>query len=376
MPSTYLNKTTLFGNSVNLAKKAQKAKFVNVGGAGDCGFRSIAAGIVDNYLANPRSNQALYLQFLEPLLKKYPFRQPPGRSFTPVERAQALLENPACMADIINNLSKTLREIAVDQLKADSEKYPGSFVEDNENTSPEAMRKQTTWIDEDAVAALSDALHFPIDILVAPTRKEAFLRLSYGHNFQQPAGDLVTIQLQHKHYIPQVSQPALFERLSTQVLQAPKVPVQERAPDPSLVDIIARIRASDQRLLDDFNNNLNRLTTIVAAMIAAGEIDKDKLKGKLIDIYVSGLGNSDYLRGRIKAVGTEHGNQQFFAEVVARAGGSTEPVALHHGSHDQQVVSELVHAISRAISIGQMDAEQVYNAIENDSKRMTASSIS
>ena len=83
----------------------------------------------------------------------------------------------------------------------------------------------------------------------------------------------------------------------------------------------------------------------IAFMVANGELSQDNL----FSIYIKGMSNSDYLSHRAKHASVEHGHQNFFNLIAnGQAGKDTFSVL------DDQMTEELIHAISRAISIGHM----------------------
>ncbi|MDP1603482.1 MAG: hypothetical protein Q8M03_09485 [Legionella sp.] len=354
----FATNTVLIKPQASLSTSLKKEpRFVNVGGNGDCGFLAIASGIIDNaYKIRP--NQIMLSKLLEQHNNYFPL--PPFQGLvTSAERLKAMVGGSSTMAKLIRELGYTLRQMSVDELCANDVLYRGAFVANNEGTSPDKMRMQTTEIDESYIAALSEALKIPITVQVVEKSKEVPARFHYGQNYT--ASDEVVIQLQNKHYIPRLTNAALFESVSEQPVRALEPKASEQKADPELAEILKRIEAEDNRLLHVFDTNLRRLQNLVED----GEIDKDYL----LTIYIKGMNNSDYLQGRIKHVGLEHGNQNFF-NAIESARRPHAIVGLPKGSHDEQVTKELIHAIARAISIGQLDAEDVFDLspLENTGK--------
>lgn len=355
----------------SVVKTSPEPSFVNVGGTGDCGFRSIAACLIDDYLFK----KTLDLNILENLLDRYfdyfPIPAPFGRGAK--DRLDNMTRSPLAMAECTRRLAYVLRQVAVDELIKHPAKYRGAFAsfEDNDpyantdkETLPAYMREETTWIDESAIAAVSNALQLPIEVQVVTKNKELPLRLQYNVPAKSNGASEITppvvMQLQNEHYIPRVSQPTRFMNISDQQKNmGPLQPVKAVVQDPPLSEIQAQIAAEDQHLLDDFDHIVNQLTSSVLA----GEVTKEEL----LEIYVKGMAKSDYLQGRVKYVGLEHGNQRFFEAIEsAKPGAKVKAVKLGSGSHDEQVVKELVHAIARAISIGQLNRNTVFAKIEHD----------
>ncbi|WP_019215572.1 OTU domain-containing protein [Legionella tunisiensis] len=350
-----------------IVKPSPEPSFVNVGGTGDCGFRSVAACLIDDYLFKRNlANQQLLEKILARYFDYFPHPQPFGR--TARDRLESMTRSPLAMAECTRRFAYVLRQIAVDELCTYPEKYRGAFAsfEDNDQhakedkeTTPQQMRQETTWIDESAIAALSNALgELPIEVQVVTKNRALPMRLQY--NVPSDTTPAVVMQLQKGHYIPRVSQPARFMNISEQQSNmGPLQPVTRDIQDPPQSEILAKIAAEDQRLRDEFDQTLNQLT----ASVVAGEVTKEEL----LEIYIKGMAKSDYLQGRIKYVGLEHGNQRFFEAIEsAKPGAKIKAVKLDSGSHDEQVITELVHAIARAISIGQLNPNMVFAKIEHD----------
>ncbi|MDX1836334.1 hypothetical protein DIZ81_02115 [Legionella taurinensis] len=361
--------------------KRQEPAFVDVGGHGDCGFRAIAAALVDklltknNFPMNARSRgiEDLFKRLLARHFKLFPMKHGSGLK-TVTERVRDLVDSPARMVDspvkmaeFIDKLAYTLRQIAVDEMVTYPENYRGAFVDNTEGTSPAEMRQQSTWIDETALAALANALHIPITVKMVEPNKEIPAMKYHGQAESQGVGEVV-IQLQGQHYIPRVSQPERFQLVANQPVPPIEPNPEQSKPDPEMPAILARIEAEDKRLLAEFDY----YKSLLANMVQYGNLNKDQL----IAMYVKGLGSSDYLRGRIRQVGLEYGNEHFFAEITSRAQNKPAIIALNRESNESQVVNELIHAIARAVSIGQLDSKLVLDMIENDNQENTRSSIS
>jgi hypothetical protein len=347
-------------------KPSSESSFENVGGTGDCGFRAVAVCLMDDYLFKKNlANQQILTHLLARYFEYFPHPQPFGRSTK--ERLESMVRSPLAMAECTRRLAYVLRQIAVDELCAHPEKYRGAFVsfEGNDRnqgvdkeTAPECMRQETTWIDESAIAALSNALgQLPIEVQVAANNKELPMRLQYNVSSNEPPA--VVMQLQNGHYMPRVSQPSRFMNISEQQRNmGPLQPQLRVVTDLPLSAILVKIAAEDQRLLEKFTHTVNQLTSSVLA----GEVTKEEL----LEIYVKSMAKSDYLQGRVKYVGLEHGNQHFFEAIEsAKPGAKIKAVKLASDSYDKQVITELVHAVARAISIGQLDPAMVFAKIEH-----------
>ena len=335
----------------------KKPVFVDVGGNGDCGFRAVAACLIDGFLQRPRAYGELFSKVLASHFNYFPAHRTtlPGL-VTPIDRVQQIIKQVR-MGDLLQYLAYTLRQIAVTEMCAHPELYRGAFVERNEGTAPETMRKPTSWIDESSIAALAKGLGFPIEVQVAERGKILPMRLRY--NDVGVGKPKVVMKLQDGHYTPRVSSVERFNTVRSQPVRELHPVTNSLTPDPSLVDIHAAIAAADERLVLAFEQAYDRL----AVMVAVGELNKDDL----LAMYVKNMTNSDYLAGRVACINAEHGTQHFF-DAIIRVQRGLQKGALPADDNDQYIIDELIHALARAISIGQMSAENVFSQIDNTDK--------
>ena len=332
----------------------KKPVFVDVGGNGDCGFRAVAAGIIDHFLMHPR---LMNNDFLKKILDLHFGYFPEHRTTMPglVTAAERMLQltKQLRMNTLIQTLSYSLRQMAVNELCAHPDVYRGAFIHQNEHTTPEQMRKASTWIDESSIAALANALAMPIEVHVVERVKTLPMRLVY--NATAKGAPPVVIQLQSGHYVPRVT---LGERF-TSVLSQPVrglLPVMDHVKqDQGMADIFAIIALEDERLLKTFETTYKKLST----MVAAHEFGKNDL----LDAYVTGISCSDYLEGRTTCVSIEQGSQHFF-DTISRAKAGFANATNPADDHEKAITNELIHALARAVSIGQMSEDHIFGRIE------------
>ena len=184
----------------------------------------------------------------------------------------------------------------------------------------------------------------PVDVLLGDNNHTLRKRLRYNEDLVNPA---VTMRLQGDHYIPFVLNSERFGLVKSQTERVLQSQVDHKVVDPSLSDILIKIAAEDKRLIMAFEATYHRLTF----MVANEELSKDDL----LAIYIKGMGTSDYLSKRSKHASVEHGHQDFFNLILNAQKGETSVMALD----DRQNVNELIHAISRAISIGHMSDDMI-----------------
>ena len=322
--------------------------FVDVGGNGDCGFRAVAAGLIDHVLTHPHAMPSSLLNtLLEQYVRYYPNKKPtlPGL-VTPLERMQQLIKQMR-MRELIETLAYALRQLAVDELRAHPEQYPGAFIHMHEGTSPRQMEQATTWIDETSIAALANKLDIPIEVQVYERLKTLPLKRNYNVDSKNPP---VVMKLENAHYMPRL---VLAERFSMAYQQPLSLWQSEvEVDDPSFDDVLAKTIEVDKRIVTTFEETYNKLSV----MVSDGELNKEDL----LSLYISSMNNSDYLQGRIAHVGLEHGNQDFFDAIYRQSGKQPSNGLVN----DSSIIPELIHALSRAISIGQMSESAVYTLVD------------
>jgi len=327
--------------------------FVDVGGDGDCGFRAVAATLLDEFMRHPRRHATLWNKLLT---AHFDYFSEPRRSsslMTHTERVTALM-NHLSLAKLIQSLAFTLRQLAVTEMCHHPEVYRGAFVEQHEGTTPEMMRKPTTWIDENGIAALAHALSLPIEVQVIDRLKT--LPKSYHYHPSAAAHPPVVIQLLGGHYTPRVSAPEKFAAVKGHIhpVLNPMSPTKEEQ-DPDLSEIYAAIAADDHRKVEAFESTYHRL----CVMVTAGELTKEDL----LTMYVKGMKDSDYLVGRVAEVGFEYGHQAFFDEIL-KAKQGRQHLGFLTLDAEQSITAELIHALSRAISIGHMQSEELFGLLD------------
>ena len=323
--------------------------FVDVGGTGDCGFRAIAAGLMEWYSMPvlTKGRDELLAPFWDRFDVLFPAHAHQTSVLTPTQRVQQLKKSVP-YHQLLIEMAYTLRQIAVDALCANPDQYPGAFVGENEGTSPAMMRKMTTWIDESSLAALSNALHLPITVNVVEGAKSLPHRLQYNVD---PGCPSLLIQLEKGHYVPYLREQVLPARPSLTPTIAPAK--DDLAFDRSLPDILVMIAQDQKRMHDKFESIREALETQLLLGSKQGGLNKEDL----LAIYVKGQQTSDYLQGRPRYAGMESGTQHFFEAIHGHAKKSSTTFIT---SHDDYVVHELVHAIARAVSIGHMSPDVIY----------------
>lgn len=375
------NPNRLFASSFNKAPKKKlpvsqpvlpKKKTVDLRGDGDCAFRAIAAGIFNRIMNLYSRNEALYNVIFERFHMVWPDYAHIGTTYSrPEERLQLLLND----AQSIAKVGYTLRCIAVQEIIENPEKYPGAYVADGNDTSvlPLNMIKPTTFVDETVLAALANALQVPIQVEARDSVNDIPLIIQYGpicekDDLQSP----VEVEKLGGHYRARLDSPVLiqaFEAAPPQSLAA----LPEYIPAlPSEDEMIQRTIAADKKILKTFEEHYDTLTDLV--------ISKGITKDQLLDIYIKGIGTSDYLQGRVKYVRAEYNGQDFFERAIESAKSRQRGVGVvaqeEEPQFEEPIMNELMHAIARATSIKQLDFEKVCEQLEEGARGTMFHSIS
>ena len=346
------------------APTALKPKVVDVGDKKDCGFQAAAAAIISNGLTKPRTNHELLSLLLAHHTKYFTIGPVIGHSLTPAQRFEKMLAKPDIMAQFIRDLAYTLRQLAVEEMCTFPKKYHVAFIGKNAPTSVAEMRQADTWIHKVAIEALANVLKIPITVSEMDPGKGLKSQLHYGPEREHAGCDEIVMQRQERnHYLPQVIQVERFKALAA-LRTNPVQPLQNQQQwDGDLPGILESIKDEERLLVDIFDQNVRRLTT----MVEAAEVNKKNL----LAVYVKGIETKDS-RDTVKKAGLQHGNQRFFDDVLYNTKRATNIVDITMNSnHDEQVIKELVHAFARDFTLGLRDENNVFaqfDSLENERK--------
>lgn len=327
---------------------------VYVGHEADSGFRAVAAALIDSVLANPQAHRALVARLLRRHHEYFPAPQPASPLLRAEERLITQTRTLPALARLVRDMAYTLRQVAVDELCANPEYYREAFVGQHDKHLPALMRQSTTRLGDYAMAAMANGLHIPIAVREVSIGKDLPRLQYYGSvNREDDAfADMLCLQLQQNCYLASVRCPARFKPVGELRLAVCQPNPHKISSDPELSDIQNRISREDERLIKSFNQHVRRLSI----MMAAGELVREQL----LSTYIKSVGHD----GQSRHAGVAQGTQSFFEDVFQHA----KPVSFHlltpeRISHDAQLNKELIHALARAISIGQLDDGLVYEQI-------------
>ncbi|MCX7117867.1 MAG: hypothetical protein NTW94_08240 [Legionellales bacterium] len=323
-----------------LSQLETKSLFVDVGGASDSGFRAIAVGFLDNLSSHPRGHGDLINQALNRYFLYFPeHRDAKPGLVTAFERLDSLTQRLS-MGELVQTLAYTLRQIAVDSMCSQPERYRGAFQGRFSGMTPGVMRESKTWLHDLSIEALADALAMPIVLYLG---RETTLRARLRYHHQEPNRYLpVVLQRVDSHIFPRVRMSGRFALLKNH-------PVREFhrvtsfTPEPSLLEIQAVISADNTRLKTRFLDIRERLSV----MVDLKELNRDDL----LKMYVKGLSS---LKGCVASL--EHGSADFFDALFVDAQHASEVA--------NRQVDIYIQALARAITLEQMDEDDIFSHLE------------
>lgn len=316
--------------------------FVNVGGAGDCGVRSFAAAIIDSYRTKRRTDDVLWATILTKHLDLHPRH---ARQFTVQTPLETILQKIS-LAELIDSMGHTLRQMGVDEIEASRDKYRGPFVENHEQTSPLYMRQKSNFIDETLIVAIANKLQVPVTV---EEGKGLFRELNYGQQYESDKNPKLIVKLENRHYMPYVIDTKSFLNVRNEYVHAiepvtaKKSATQEQD---ELKKLLQEKKLVDEEILKTFEETLSK----IEIGVADGILDKDSL----FDIYNESLSkeSSDYLQGFARG---GYGSEAFIEAL--RTSQNPAPTTTPQPM-DDKIISSLAHAIARAVSIGHLDADK------------------
>lgn len=321
---------------------------LNVGGEGDCGFRSVAAGIIENFLVHQHFDTNLLNKILEAYFRNYTDHQP-SKAMTSRAIMLKLLEDVP-RPELVKTLAYSLRQLAVDELNCNPLSYPGAFMAFHRKMSFREMRQAGTWLDESAIVALAHRLHMPIEVrCTVPGKPLTAPPLLYAQDPFSLTIPKVVIQLEFGYYQSMLLDPFPFKS-NLYSTPAEMVPVEySGAFDKDLQEVMLMLEAEEKRMVVEFE-------------ILYRQLEGNLTTKELLSVFIRGMTVSDYWQGRLNCVNEKRCDQYFSMAIAAGRG-----VQISHpssSSYDEEMKKELCHAIVRAISIGHMNVEDVFVEVD------------
>lgn len=312
-------------------KRSEGATLTNVGSYGDHGMKAVAAALLDQCFIHPWLNRELLRLITARHAMYYPASNISfDRNKTPAESLTQAIKKTSLHV-LIAQLGETFEQIAVQELNA-SMVYLAHDI-------PQTSRKNHTRL-----AALANALQLPIQLQLIDQAHDLPLYIEY----QREAENSVSNPLLRIQYCNHLYQPFLHV-----LKQHTKPRFEQKTIMGELASDTTGHQEQRNRLMSKLREHCDTLTRLTHQ----GHLNQSDL----IQLYIR------YMSTEIKAnpsyIGTEHGLQSFFEDMAPHQH-IVDPALEQPGNHSSALKQELIQALARAITVGQMDMHKVVEHIE------------
>lgn len=313
---------------------------VNVGHHGDCGFRSVAAGIMDGFLVHPLFNQELLSKILLRHFTYYPSHLLKLEQEVTSSQLMEQLISEVPLPQLIETMAYTLRQFAVDEMIANPKlEYSDIFEQVRKPTDWVLMRKHNTWMDKSSLLGLANALNIPIDIRVLIPGKELFAPpFSCNPNVENSTSNpKIMIELEGKQYRPRLENPNFFNATAYENPLPLIAPTNNEITEhPDFSHIMSILDSKKQHITTNFENTRSCLML----MVRAGELSKKRL----LDVYIQYTGTYRSLP-----------DQAAIQDVVSHSSQKTQ---------DEEMVERIVMALAWATADKRLNVDDVFEQLE------------
>lgn len=336
---------------------AKTYKTYNFGGTGDCGFRSIAGSLLALFFTRQLDSlfqQGQYNQLLNDYFQYYPQHKPQDFNRLNAQQLMAHLIESVPLNQLVVSLGYTIRQLAVSAIIEKPGIYRGPFVEKHEGTSPEGMRKMSTYIDETVIAAVAnEVLNLPIEVKYQNTPQSV-------HYNKTSNGPKIVLDLNGAHYTARIARPEIFQQPSFQQSSentSSIVPREVNQRDPSLPEIIERQQRYDRKVLAKLKYHENRL-------------EKFSLQ-YLLNKFFEFKAGSDYLSGYAKTKGNGSPLFKVLYSLIEKNASKRE---IQPYLENASIQKELAHALAQSIAIGHVPSNAIPSPVSQSSQRLLGNS--
>ena len=320
----------------------KKRSVVHVGSHSDSGFRAVAAGFIDNFLSSPHFHHDLLDTVLSRHFTYFPthYSKISGVN-TPSHHLKNVIENIP-MPELIQTMAYTLRQLAVDEITKHPEQYIDVFMRKNRFISPNDMRQSDVYLNKRSLLALANVLNSPIDIRTLVPGKELFApALRYTPKTEYTTTNpKIMLELKQQHYKPKLIHHSHFNSDAYDSYPQIKPVTQSVVDSDKPENILVLITAEKKRVTVEFKALYDR----IMAMVKANELNKQHL----LDLY-------------IKSIETDNDAYEGFLLTPEY---TNERSHSYLRSNNEELVTELVYAITHSTSINQKRADLLFSQIE------------
>lgn len=283
-------------------------------------YQALALTISDTILSSPFSaSQPGITKLIKAFFNRYPetLIQPVGMPFNDFK---CMLQTAEQRPILIAKLSETLYSMTIEGIFQHPTRY-------HEFALPSEKREYPAhWIATSAPAVIADFLNLSICVSTI----EAGKSLPASMTYEPPNAYKKTLHLRERHgrYAAGIIHKDLFQA----ILPAPTLPEPNQR---IFAQLIERLEVEISQTLRKFNRIYNRM----ARMVDAGELSKEFL----LKLYLENL-SFQRLHG---------GTQAFF-----------DSIHIEEADHSVHMMQELLHAIARMISLGDLEEGLIFTQIE------------
>lgn len=318
---------------------------------GPCGFQALAEWLLlnfDDILMYPRAKIELANIVLRYHFTYFPQHEPMTQMLlTPVNCMRYLKENvPA----ITSAFAYTLKRIAFNELCRDPIRYRDFFTRINEAAITLQTVFQSMDFDDHSILALTHVLQLNIDIQDSTADRPIYALTQYQHNKNQRMTHATAfIKRSGRDYYLSFHSENTMHTFVAEKISEPVVPNLEHH------NSIAEIR----KLLIEDADLLNKRFIRAHSDLSVSNLTKEDL----LMVYIKLLSDKVDFPQQGKRSGVEHGYQHFFANLTD----DDQHPRILTDCYDEQLRTELLRAIARAIALDDVSLDEVFDCIIHDS---------
>lgn len=322
--------------------KSEQQGFVACGQEGNSLFKAAAVSLIDTINHAARIDDQVLRSILNPYFEYFPqFRDTRGL-LTPQERYNAL-KKQLHIPELVETLAYVLRQLAVNEMLQQPEKYPMLFLHSAKRPSIESLRSEDFPLNEYAIHALSNALALPCRISISAENKELPLTITFNQPLQSIRKPVLKMALLGQQVRAKVNQPEIFSALSNRKAKYIK-PMDVKSDVPSYESALTQY-------MDSLWKTYQRMLHSLQAAVMAQEVSKEQLLSRYMSAVPSLADADEYLRG----------SEELFKLIRDRK--ETEPPLLEAPpvvSQEALLIEELCKALARMVSVGQLEEDELY----------------
>lgn len=337
-----------FNKTPSVSDNNRLGQYIDVGGGQ---FRAVAVALIDRLNSANRINESTLKIILERFFTFFPQYKLSQAYLTLGERMKMLI-NSSRRSEVVECMAYVLRQLTVDALYADPLSYREVFEGLSPDTSTDYLRQPSVVLHVSAFAALAHAVDLKITLSFQWRGKELRLREDFSNESLPFIPLEVKLQVQDDHYFPEVRNKTDFMYVGRLAVHFPTPVVIPSSPEKTIKEILDLIATHNKELHQSYHQWCKNLFS----MVAAGELTRQDL----ITLFI------EFLPEKYNPSLTT-GSTQFFSSLapLENNGMVTESI----GDSEQQIIELLVESLAGWISNKQLDADELVDFVEVDSRQ-------